>query len=95
MALTELEQKAVQELERDLGERIEREQKGLEDTQFRWTKLQIRVRLFGEQDLDDQELESWNQVYPTDIAKHQAEIARLNRQLEQLRAYAASSDGVA
>ena len=95
MTLTKLEQKAVQELERDLGERIGREQKGLEDTQFRWTKLQIRAQLFGEQDLDDQELESWSQVYPTDIAKHQAEISRLNGQLEQLLAYAAPSDGAA
>jgi hypothetical protein len=90
MALTELEQKAVQELERDLGARIEREQKGLEDTQFRWTKLQIRVQLFGEQDLDKQELESWSRVYPMDITKHKAEISRLNRQLEQLLAYAES-----
>ena len=90
MPLTELEQKAVQELERDLGARIEREKKGLEDTEFRWTKLQIRVRLFGEQDLDEQELESWSQVYPTDIAKHKAAISRLNGQLEQLLAYAES-----
>jgi hypothetical protein len=93
MTLSDLEQKAAQELERDLGERIEREQKGLEDTQFRWTKLQIRVQLFGEQDLDEQELESWSQVYPMDIARHKAEISRLNGQLEQLLAYAAPSDG--
>jgi hypothetical protein len=95
MALTELEQKAVQELEQDLGERIEREQKGLEDTQFRWTKLQIRVKLFGEQDLDEQELESWSQVYPMDIARHEAEISRLQGQIERLHAYAAPSDGAA
>jgi len=95
MTLTELEQKAIQELERDLGERIDREQKGLEDARFKWTKLQIRVQLFGEQDLDEQELESWDQVYPTDIAKHTAEISRLNEQFKQLLAYAAPSDGAA
>jgi hypothetical protein len=62
MALTELERKAVQELERELGGRIEREHK----------------------------LESWSQVYPEDIARHEAEIARLKKQLERLRAYASS-----
>jgi hypothetical protein len=44
MALGELERKAVQKLEQEIGERLEREQKALNETQLKWTKMQIRWR---------------------------------------------------
>jgi hypothetical protein len=88
MALSKLEREAVQKLEQEIGERLERERKGLEETQLKWTKMQIRVKLFGESDLKEEELELWNATYPQDMERHQAEIARLKGQLEQLQAFA-------
>jgi len=88
MALTELERRAAQELAEDLRQRIELEQGGLQSTQFKLTKLQLRVKLFGKADLDDEERERFAQVYPDDIARHESEIARLQAQLDKLLAYA-------
>jgi len=88
MALSELEREAVHKLEQEIGERLEREQKGLEETQLKWTKMRIRVKLFGESDLKEEEQELWNCAYPQDMERHETEIARLKGQLEQLRAFA-------
>jgi hypothetical protein len=88
MALTELERSAAQELAEDLRQRIELEQGGLQGTQFKLAKLQIRVKLFGKTDLDDEERERFAQVYPDAIARHEAEIAHLQAQLDKLLAYA-------
>ena len=87
MALAEMEQRAVQELVEDLKRRLEQETKNLDSARFDLTKLQIRVKLFGEQDLDDREREAFTQAYPKDIAKHEAEIVRLQTQLNKLLAY--------
>lgn len=88
MALTELQRQAAQELEGEIGARLEREQKALNETQLKWTKMQIRIQLFGESDLKEEEQELWNRAYPQDMERHEAEIARLKAQLEQLRAFA-------
>jgi hypothetical protein len=87
MALTEMEQRAVQELVEDLKRRLEQETKNLDSARFDLTKLEIRVKLFGEQDLDDKAREAFTQAYPEDIAKHEAEITRLQTQLDILLAY--------
>jgi hypothetical protein len=87
---TELEQRAIQELEQDLEHRLDREHKGLEDVKFRFTKLQLRVKLFGKEDLDDEELGLYEQSYPEDMARHEAEIALVRAQLAKLRTYAES-----
>jgi hypothetical protein len=87
MALSELERQAAQELEGEIGARLEREHKALEDAQLKWTKLQVRVQLFGESDLKEEEQALWACVCPQDIERHEAEIARLKAQLEQLRAF--------
>ncbi|MFN2130315.1 MAG: hypothetical protein ACK2VD_07310 [Anaerolineae bacterium] len=50
--------------------------------------MQIRVRMFGESDLKEEEQELWNCTYPQDMERHEAEIARLKVQLEQLQAFA-------
>jgi hypothetical protein len=44
MTLTELEREATQELEKESGARLEREQTALNETRFKWTKMQIRWR---------------------------------------------------
>jgi hypothetical protein len=88
MALDELERRAAQELEEEIGARLEREQKALYETQLKWTKMQIRVKLFGESDLKEEEQALWNCTYPQDMERHEAEIARLKVQLEQLRTFA-------
>ena len=82
-----MEQRAVQELVEGLRQRLEQETKNLDSARFDLTKLQIRVKLFGEQDLDDREAKAFAQAYPEDIAKHQAEIAHLQGQLDKLLAY--------
>jgi len=87
MVLAEMEQKAVQELVEGLKRRLEQETKNLNSTRFDLTKLQIRVKLFGEQDLDDRERKAFAQTYPEDTTKHEAEIARLQAQLDKLLAY--------
>jgi hypothetical protein len=87
MNLTELEQRAVKELTDDLQRRLELETKNLYNARFELTKLQIRVKLFGEEPLDDKEREAFARAYPEDIAKHEAEIARLQAQLDKLLAY--------
>lgn len=87
MALTEMEQRAVQELVEGLKRRLDLETKNLDSTRFDLTKLQIRVKLFGEEDLDDKEREAFTQAYLEDIAKHEAAIARLQAQLDKLLAY--------
>jgi len=87
---TELEQRAIQELEQDLEHRLDRELKGLEDVKFRFTKLQLRVKLFGKEDLDDEELGLYGQSYPEDMARHEAEIALVRAQLAKLRTYGES-----
>lgn len=87
MNLTELEQRAVKELTDDLQRRLELETKNLYSARFELTKLQIRVKLFGEESLDDKEREAFARACPEDIAKHEAEIARLQAQLDKLLAY--------
>jgi hypothetical protein len=87
MVLAEMEQKAVPELAEGLKRRLEQEIKNLDSAQFDLVKLEIRVKLFGEQDLDDRERKAFSQAYPEDIAKHKAEIARLQAQLDKLLAY--------
>jgi hypothetical protein len=87
MNLTELEQRAVEELTGDLQRRLELETKNLDNARFELTKLQIRVKLFGKETLDDKERESFAQAWPEDIAKHEAEIVRLQAQLDKLLAY--------
>ena len=48
------------------------ERKNLDSAQFEFAKLQVRVKLFGEADLDDKEREAFVRGYPEDIAKHEA-----------------------
>ena len=71
----------------DLKRRLELEKKNLESARFEFTKLQIRVKLFGEESLDDRERQSFAQTCPQDLAKHEAEIVRLQAQLDKLLAY--------
>jgi translation elongation factor EF-1beta len=87
MNLTELEQRAIKELMSDLQRRLELETKNLGSARFGLTKLQIRVKLFGEDTLSDKEREEFTKTYPEDIAKHETEIARLQTQLDKLLAY--------
>jgi hypothetical protein len=87
MNLTELEQRAVKELTDDLQRRLELETKNLYSARFELTKLQIRVKLFGEESLDDEERKEFAQACPEDITEHEAEIARLQAQLDKLLAY--------
>ena len=87
MKLTELEQRAVEELTSDLKRRLELETKNLGSARFGLTKLQIRVKLFGEETLDDKEREEFVHTYPEDIVKHETAIARLQAQLDKLIAY--------
>jgi hypothetical protein len=87
MSLTELEKRAINELISDVQRRLELEMRNLDSTQFELTKLQIRVKLFGEENLDDKEREAYTQSYPKDIAKHEAELSRLQAQLDKLHAY--------
>lgn len=87
MVLQEMEQRAVQELLEGLNRRLEQETKNLDNARFGLVKLEIRVKLFGEQDLDDREHKAYSQTYPEDIAKHEAEIARLQVQINKLLAY--------
>lgn len=87
MNLTELEQRAIKELMDNLEQRLKLETRNLENARFELTKLQIRVKLFGEESLDDSEREAFAQACPEDIAKHEAEVARLQAQLDKLRAY--------
>jgi hypothetical protein len=87
MALAEMEQRAVQELIEVLRRRLEQETKNLDGARFDLVKLQLRVKLFGEHDLDDREREAFSQTYPMDIAKHEAEISRLQTQLDKALAY--------
>jgi hypothetical protein len=87
MVLAEMEQRAVQELVENLKRRLEQEMKNLDSARFDLVKLEIRVKLFGEQDLDDRERKAFTQAYPEDIAKHEVEIARLQAQLDKLLAY--------
>jgi len=87
MVLSETEQRAVQELVEGLKRRLEQETKNLDSARFDLVKLEIRVKLFGEQDLGDKEHKAYTQTYPEDIAKHEAEIARLQAQLDKLLAY--------
>jgi hypothetical protein len=87
MVLAEMEQRAVQELVEGVRRRLEQEAKSLDSARFELTKLQIRVKLFGEQDLDARERKAFTQACPEDIAKHEAEIARLQAQLDKLLAY--------
>jgi hypothetical protein len=87
MSLTELEKRAVNELISDVERRLELETRNLDSAQFGLAKLQIRVKLFGEENLDDKEREAYKQSSPEDIAKHKAEISRLQAQLDQLQAY--------
>ena len=84
---TELERRAIKELMDDLEKRLTLETRNLENARFQLTKLQIRVKLFGEKTLDDSEREAFAQACPEDIAKHEAEAARLQAQLDKLRAY--------
>ncbi len=77
MNLTELERRAIKELMDDLEQRLELETKNLDNARFELTKLQIRVKLFGEETLDDSEREAFVQACPEDIAKHEVEVARL------------------
>ena len=87
MALGEMEQRAVQELVAGLKRQLEQETKNLNNARFDFVKLEIRVKLFGEQDLDDRERKAYSQTYPEDIAKHEAQIARLQVQIDKLLAY--------
>jgi hypothetical protein len=87
MNLTELEQRAVKELVDGLQRRLELETNNLDSARFELTTLQIRVKLFGEGSLDDKEREALAKTCPGDIAKHEAEIARLQAQLDKLLAY--------
>jgi hypothetical protein len=82
-----MEQRAVQELVEGLKRRLEQETKNLDSARFDLVKLEIRVKLFGEQDLGDKEHKAYNQTYPEEVAKHEAEIARLQMQLDKLLAY--------
>ena len=87
MNITELERRAIKELMDDLEQRLELEIKNLDNARFELTKLQIRVKLFGEETLDDREREAFVQACPEDISKHEVEVARLQAQLDKLRAY--------
>jgi hypothetical protein len=87
MNLTELERRAIKELMDDVEQRLKLETRNLENARFQLTKLQIRVKLFGEETLDDSEREAFVQACPEDIAKHEAEVARLQMQIDKLRAY--------
>jgi hypothetical protein len=87
MNLTELERRAIKELTDDLEQRLKLETRNLDSARFELTKLQIRVKLFGEETLDDSEREAFVQAYPEDIAKHEAKVAQLQTQLDKLRAY--------
>jgi hypothetical protein len=88
MALNEMERRAVQEIEQELKQRLERETQALEDTQFNLTKLRIRAELFGKEDLGEKERECLETTYPRDVAKHEGMIARLQAHLDRLHAYA-------
>ena len=88
MTRTELEQKAIEELMEEMQRRLELETKNLDSARFEYAKLQIRVKLFGEETLDEKERGAFAERYPEDIAKHEAGIARLQEQLDKLRAYA-------
>ena len=87
MNLTELEQRAIKELTSDVQRRLELATKNLGSARFALTKLQIRVKLFGEETLNDKEREEFAQTYPEDIAKHEVEMTCLQAQLEKLLAY--------
>jgi len=87
MELTELERRAVKELVEEMQGRLDLEARNLASAQFEFTKLQIRVKLFGEECLDQKEREAYTQSYPEHIARHEAGIARLQEQIEVLRAY--------
>ena len=67
--------------------RLELETKNLDSARFEFTKLQIRVKLFGEETLDDKERKAFVHACPGDIVKHEAALARLQAQLDKLLAY--------
>jgi len=87
MELTELEQRAIKELVEEMQRRLDLEARNLDSARFEFTKLQVRVKLFGEENLDQKEREAYAHSYPEHIAKHEAGIARLQEQLDKLRAY--------
>ena len=87
MSRTELEQRAIEELTEEVQRRLELEAKNLASARFEFTKLQIRVKLFGEETLDEKEREAFARACPEDIVHHKTELARLQEQLDKLSAY--------
>ena len=87
MGCTELEQRAIKELTEEMQRRLELEARNLDSARFEFTKLQVRVKLFGEENLDQKEREAFAHSYPEHIAKHEAGIAHLQGQLDKLLAY--------
>ena len=87
MSQSELEQRAIKELLEETQQRLELETKNLDSARFEFTKLQIRIKLFGKQNLDQKEHEAFAHSYLEHIAKHEAGIAALQEQLDKLRAY--------
>jgi hypothetical protein len=92
MSHAELEERAIAELSGEMERRLELEARNLESARFEFTKLQIRVKLFGEDSLDQKEREAFAQSHPEHIAQHEAGLARLQEQLDKLRAYADRCD---